>query len=180
MPRAAQWGGSGVFPTQGLSRPFTPSLRYTAEARATRHPARSPPSSQGCRGGQWPLSVYGLRGLSAAPPDSTHARTTHTRGPHVWLSRLILILLVTATATHRTGGVAGDSTAEQRRLLSAYWTRHRAVSQASPRPWGPPHRPRPPRPDHGPPRPCHLGSPVPFTSAPGLAPARWSALQQAA
>lgn len=114
MPRAAQWGGSGVFPTQGLSRPFAPSLRYTAESRATRRPARSPPSSRGCRGGQWTLSVYGLRGLSAAPPNSTHARTAHTRGPHVWLSRLILILLVTATATHRTSGLAGDSTAERR------------------------------------------------------------------
>lgn len=101
------------FQSRGLFGPFAPSLRSTAESRATCHPA-SPPSSWGCRGGQRTECVWTL-GVLSCPSQLAHT--------HVLLSRLVLMLRrVMTTATHRAGGLVSDDMAGGRegaeRLLS--------------------------------------------------------------
>lgn len=136
------------FQSRGLFGPFAPSLRSTAESRATCHPA-SLPSSWGCRGGQRTECVWTL-GVLSCPSQLAHT--------HVLLSRLVLMLRrVITTATHRAGGLVSDDMAGGRegaeRLLSP--ARGRQEAELHHDPGDHPHEPGPP------PRPCSLRSPVP-------------------
>lgn len=149
-PEPRSGAAVGSFQSRGLFGPFALSLRSTAESRATCRPA-SPPSSRGCRGGQRTECVWTPGALSCP------SRLVHTQGPHVWLSRLVLMLLrVMTTATHRAGGLASDDMAGGRegaeRLLSL--ARGRQEAELHRDLGANPHEP-------GPPRPCSLGSPVP-------------------
>lgn len=149
-PEPRSGAAVGSFQSRGLFSPFAPSLGSTAESRATCRPA-SPPSSRGCRGGQWTECVWTLGALSCP------SRLVHTQGPHVWLSRLVLMLLRgITTATHRAGGLASDDMAGGRegteRLLSP--ARGSKPSFTVTLRGDHPHEP-------GPARPCSLGSPVP-------------------
>lgn len=82
----------------------------------------------------------------------TQSRPTHTQGPQVWLSRLVLILLVIATATHRTGGLARDNTAEGCEATGHLLSPARGSKPSFPATLGTTHTgPDPPHPTTGPP-----------------------------
>lgn len=93
-------------------------------------------------------------------PTSTHPRphiikAHNTQGPQVWLSRLVLILLVIATATHRTGGLARDNTAEGCEATGRLLSPARGSKPCFPATLGATHTgPDPPHPTTGPPSPA--------------------------